>query len=98
MNRWFSIMRKNPNIKFYSYTNNVLMMKHYEGKMPDNFDYILSTDGKQRYYVDKHTDRHAVIFKTLEELEQAGYVNASDNDLLATRWHNSNNKVGLIKH
>ena len=98
MNRWFSIMRENPNIKFYSYTNNVLMMKHYEGEIPDNFDYILSTDGKQRYHVDKHTDRHAVIFKTLNELEQAGYVNASENDLLATRWHNSNNKIGLIKH
>lgn len=98
MDRWFSIMRANPSIKFYSYTNSVLLMKMYDKGIPDNFDYILSTDGKQRKYVDKSTDRHAVIFKTVEELESAGYVNASDNDLLATRWYSDNKKVGLIKH
>lgn len=98
MDRWFSIMRANPGIKFYSYTNSVLLMKMYDKGVPNNFDYILSTDGKQREHVDKSTDRHAVIFNTIEELESAGYVNASDNDLLATRWYSSNKKVGLIKH
>lgn len=98
MDRWFSIMRDNPGIKFYSYTNSVLLMKHYDGETPENFDIIFSTDGKQREHVDKSTDRHAVIFKTVEELESAGYVNASDNDLLATRWYSDNKKVGLIKH
>lgn len=98
MERWFSIMRANPNIKFYSYTNSVLLMKQYSGGMPDNYDFILSTDGKQREHVDKSTDRHAVVFETLEKLESAGYVNASDNDLLATRWYSDNIKVGLIKH
>lgn len=98
MDRWFNIMRTNPSIKFYSYTNSVLLMKQYDGKMPQNFDIIFSTDGKQRDKVDKTKDRHAVIFNTLEELESAGYVNASDNDLLATRWYSDNKKVGLIKH
>ena len=98
MESWFSIMRANPNVKFYSYTNSVLLMKQYSGDMPDNYDFILSTDGKQREHVDKSTDRHAVIFETLEKLESAGYVNASDNDLLATRWYSDNIKVGLIKH
>jgi len=98
MDRWFSIMRANPNVKFYSYTNSVLLMKMYDKGIPENFDYILSTDGKHRKYVDKSTDRHAVIFNTVEELEAAGYVNASENDLLATRWYSENKKVGLIKH
>lgn len=98
MDRWFNIMRANPSIKFYSYTNSVLLMKQYDGKMPQNLDIIFSTDGKQRDKVDKTKDRHAVIFNTLEELESAGYVNASDNDLLATRWYSDNKKVGLIKH
>ena len=98
MDRWFNIMRANPGIKFYSYTNSVLLIKMYDKGIPDNFDYILSTDGKQRKYVDKSRDRHAVIFKTVEELEAAGYVNASENDLLATRWFSDNKKVGLIKH
>ena len=73
-------------------------MKQYEGEMPQNFDIIFSTDGKQREHVDKSKDRHAVIFNTEEELESAGYVNASDNDLLATHWYSDNIKVGLIKH
>lgn len=98
MDRWFNIMRANPGIKFYSYTNSVLLIKTYDKGIPDNFDNILSTDGKQRKYVDKSRDRHAVIFKTVEELEAAGYVNASENDLLATRWLSDNKKVGLIKH
>lgn len=98
MDRWFSIMRANPGIKFYSYTNSVLLIKQNIDDMPHNFDVIFSTDGKQRDKVDKTKDRHAVIFKTVEELESAGYVNASDNDLLATRWYSDNKKVGLIKH
>ena len=98
MDRWFSIMRANPGIKFYSYTNSILLMKQYDGEIPENFDIIFSTDGKQRKHVDKSADRHAVIFNTEEELESAGYVNASDNDLLATRWYSDNKKVGLIKH
>ena len=98
IDRWFSIMRANPAIKFYSYTNSVLLIKMYDKGVPENFDYILSTDGKQREHVDKLNDRHAVIFDTVQELESAGYVNASDNDLLATRWYSDNIKVGLIKH
>lgn len=98
LERWFNIMRSHPSIRFYSYTNSVLLMKQYSADMPHNFDFILSTDGKQREHVDKENDRHAVIFKTVEELEAAGYVNASENDLLATRWLSDNKKVGLIKH
>ena len=98
IDRWFSIMRSNPNTRFYSYTNSVLLMKQYKDKLPDNFDVIFSTDGKQREHVDKSNDRHAVIFKTIEELEAAGYTSASENDLLATKWYSENIKVGLIKH
>lgn len=98
IDRWFSIMRSNPNTRFYSYTNSVLLMKQYKDKLPDNFDVIFSTDGKQREHVDKSNDRHAVIFKTIEELEAAGYTSASENDLLATKWYSKNIKVGLIKH
>ena len=98
LERWFSIMRANPNTRFYSYTNSVLLIKQYNTDIPSNFDVIFSTDGKQSSYVDRSTDRHAVIFKTIEELELAGYVSASENDLLATRWFNKSIKVGLIKH
>lgn len=98
LERWFNIMRSHPSIRFYSYTNSVLLMKQYSADMPHNFDFILSTDGKQREHVDKENDRHAVIFNTVEELEAAGYVNASENDLLATRWYSENKKVGLVKH
>jgi len=39
--------------------------------------------------------RHARIFGSLEELTEAGYIDASANDLNAIQ---SNKKVGLIFH
>ena len=43
--------------------------------------------------VDKH--RHARIFKTVEELNASGYIDASNNDLKAIT---DNKKVGLVYH
>ena len=40
-------------------------------------------------------DRHAEIFNNETDLLKAGYINASNNDLLAIT---ENNKVGLIYH
>lgn len=96
--RWFNIMKKHPNVRFYSYTNSVLLMKGMRDELPENFDVIFSTDGKQKEHVDKTVDRHAVVFKTEQELNDAGYTNASYDDLLATKWFNQDIKIGLIKH
>ena len=94
--KWFQIAQQNPHVNFYSYTNMIDMVK--KANIPSNYDFIFSDSGKQVDLIDKSIDRHTEIFKTADELVAAGYANASENDLNATRWFNKTNKVGLIYH
>lgn len=94
--KWFQIAKQNPQVNFYSYTNMIDMVK--KADIPSNYDFIFSNSGKQVDLIDKSIDRHTKIFKTADELVAAGYANASENDLYATRWFNKTNKVGLIYH
>jgi len=94
--KWFQIAKQNPQVNFYSYTNMIDMIK--KADIPSNYDFIFSNSGKQVDLIDKSIDRHTEIFKTADELVAAGYANASENDLYATRWFNKTNKVGLIYH
>lgn len=96
LDKWLKIAIHNPNVKFYSYTNMVEMFKNII--LPDNFDVIYSNSGKQKHMIDRTIDRHTEIFKSKDELIAAGYANASENDLNATKWFNTTNKVGLIYH
>jgi hypothetical protein len=69
-----------------------------EVTLPSNFDVIFSDSGKQKNLIDVINDRHTKIFSSKSDLETAGYVNASEIDLYATKWFNVNNKIGLIFH
>lgn len=95
LQKWIQVAKNCPDTKFYSYTNSVQMVKDTE--LPDNYDIIFSDGGKQIDLVEGH-DRHSRVFETLQDLVDAGYVDASSNDLMATKWYNNTNKVGLIKH
>ncbi len=94
--KWIRIAKDNPDIRFYSYTNMVDMMQKTD--LPSNYDIIFSDSGKQKDLIDKSKDRHTQIFSSKEELSTAGYVDASDTDLYATKWFNNTNKVGLVFH
>jgi len=96
LNKWIDIALLFPEVRFYSYTNSVLLLK--KATLPDNFDIIFSDSGKQKHHIDAIHDRHTRIFKSEAELEEAGYANASKVDLYATKWYNNTNKVGLIYH
>lgn len=96
LQKWIDIANLFPEIKFYSYTNSVAMLK--EVTLPSNFDVIFSDSGKQKNLIDVINDRHTKIFSSKSDLEAADYVNASEIDLYATKWFNVNNKVGLIFH
>jgi len=96
--KWIEIMNRFPNVRFYAYTNSVALIKESIDDLPDNFDYIFSTNGKQSHLIDFNSDRHAIIFATSNDMEKSKYVNASEHDLYATRWHNNDIRVGLIKH
>ena len=96
LDKWLAVAIHNPHVRFYSYTNCVEMLKN--ANLPDNYDIIFSDSGKQKHLIDETKDRHTRIFHSNSKLVSAGYVDASSIDLMATKWFNKTNKVGLIFH
>jgi hypothetical protein len=97
LNKWLSIAKHNPKVKFYSYTNSIKFIKDLK-TIPENFDFIFSDSGKQVNLINERKDRHTKIFDGIESLNKLGYKDASKIDLFATKWFNNTNKVGLIFH
>jgi hypothetical protein len=96
LQKWIEIAIHNPNVRFYSYTNCVEMFLNTS--LPDNYDIIFSDSGKQKSLINPLKHRHTKIFSTSFALQEAGYTDASSVDLMATKWFNNTNKVGLIFH
>ena len=96
LKKWIDIANSNPNVRFYSYTNMIDMM--LKTSLPDNYDIIFSDSGKQKHLIDERKHRHTKIFKSNDDLNSAGYTDASSIDLHATRWFNNTVKVGLVFH
>ena len=92
--RWLKIIRDNPKLTFYAYTKRISMFKAIKKYMPDNFIIIFSFGGKEDHLIDKETDRHAMVYESLDDMP-SDYINASDNDLLAIQ---ENKRVGLVYH
>ena len=96
IDKWIEIARRLPDVKFYSYTKSIPLFIGVD--IPDNYDIIFSEGGTRDDMIDYEVDRHARIFDSYEDLENAGYVNAMESDLNATKWYNQTNKVGLVMH
>ena len=96
LKKWIKIANDNPDVRFYSYTNMIDMM--LKASLPSNYDIIFSDSGKQKHLIDERQHRHTKIFSSHSDLISAGYTDASSTDLMATRWFNKTNKVGLIFH
>jgi hypothetical protein len=96
LDKWIEIAIHNPNVRFYSYTNMIDMFLNTS--LPDNYDIIFSDSGKQKSLINPLKHRHTKIFSTSFALQEAGYTDASSVDLMATKWFNKTNKVGLIFH
>ena len=94
--KWFKIAELNPEVKFYAYTKSFKWFMNME--IPNNFDLIFSEGSINDNLIDTKLHRHARIFDTENDLLEAGYINASKNDLMATKFFNTSNKVGLIFH
>jgi len=97
LNKWLEIAKACKDVKFYAYTKSHNFFRS-KIELPNNFDIIFSEGSKLDSKLDKANERHASIFNSLDELKKAGYTNASDFDLYATKWHNKTNNVGLIYH
>ncbi len=96
LKKWIDIANSNPSVRFYSYTNMIDMI--LKTSLPDNYDIIFSDSGKQKHLIDERKHRHTKIFKSNDDLNSAGYTDASSIDLHATRWFNNTIKVGLVFH
>ena len=96
LDKWIDIALLFPEVKFYSYTNMIQMFLDVD--LPSNFDVIFSDSGKQKHLINERKHRHTKIFSTHSDLLLAGYTDASSIDLMATKWFNKTNKVGLVFH
>jgi hypothetical protein len=96
LKKWIEVAIHNPKVRFYSYTNMIDMI--LKTSLPDNYDIIFSDSGKQKHLIDERKHRHTKIFKSNDDLNSAGYTDASSIDLHATRWFNNTVKVGLVFH
>ncbi len=66
--------------------------------LPSNYDIIFSDSGKQKHLINERKHRHTKIFTSTSDMLSAGYTDASAVDLMATKWFNKTNKVGLVFH
>lgn len=86
--KWLKIAESMPNVLFYAYTKS---WDFFPSKLPENFRLVQSIGGKLK---PDESKPHSKVFDSLETLLDAGYVNASESDLIAIY----NDKVGLVFH
>lgn len=95
--RWFKVMshfKDNQQVKFYAYTKQVGMFQSIV--IPGNFRLIFSYGGKQDALIDVNAQFHSKVFESLEELTQAGYVDGTNDDMIAALGQSK--KIGLVYH
>ena len=94
---WLEIARLNPDVRFYAYTKSLpFVHKAFElGLVPSNFRLIQSVGGLADSRIRKDLP-HARIFKTLDELIDAGYADASETDDASA--FGSSPFIGLVVH
>ena len=92
---WFEIINTFPEVVFYAYTKSKKLFDPIKGLIPKNLILIYSLGSKNDNLISKSSERHAKIFNNENDLIKEGYVNASENDLLAI---GENKKVGLLIH
>ena len=94
--KWIAIAKACPDVEFYAYTKMVSLFKlELLNVLPKNMTIIYSYGGKQDALIDNDTDRHSQVFKHIDDLSKAGYVDASKDDSLALTL---NHRVGLVYH
>jgi len=95
LQKWVDIATQNKDVIFYAYTKSIKFFTDNKINKPKNLKIIFSEGSKKDELINVKKDRHARIFKDITTLLSAGYIDASNNDLLAIT---SNKKVGLVYH
>ena len=100
LNKWIEISKANKDVIFYAYTKSIPFFKPSKKSdtnflLPKNLKIIFSEGSKKDNLINTSKDRHSRIFKDINTMLKAGYINASNNDLNAIT---DNKKVGLLLH
>lgn len=80
---WAEVARRNPDVLFYFYTKEVLMLREAAPSLPRNMLWLFSLGGKQDHLIDKDSERHADVFPDEDAILAAGYMSQHESDLLA---------------
>ena|ERR1700677_232602 len=99
LNKWLSVIetfKNDARVTFYAYTKQVEMFQKETARIPSSFTVIFSYGGRQDAKINVKTDRHARVFESLETLEAMGYVDGTDDDMVAAMG--VSNKIGLVYH
>jgi hypothetical protein len=97
LNDWLFIMgyfSSEKRVSFYAYTKQVELFKCID--IPANFTVIYSLGGKQDRLIDTSKDMHSRVFESEQDLLDAGYLNATEDDLVAGLAKST--KIGLVYH
>lgn len=95
---WLGLAASHNHILFYAYTKQVSSAKKAiaEGLVSDNFVFIFSMGGREDRLIDINCDRHDDIFPDVASLEQSGYVDQRDSDLMAAL--HPCHKIGIVSN
>jgi hypothetical protein len=94
VNKWAQIAKAHPDKQFYAYTKSHHLDMSGLHSLP-NFKVIQSEGGKFDSAID-HSKPHSRVFNSLEEMQAAGYTNATDDDMVAANPKVT--KIGLLNH
>lgn len=98
LDKWIKIAESNPSVTFYSYTKSIRFFKSdkftWRRSLPDNMVITFSYGGLDDALINPSTDKHALVFQSLEQLLEHQYANTSDYDDNA--YDKSIIKVGLV--
>lgn len=95
LNDWILIMEQLPDVSFYAYTKMIQMFEQSKPVLPKNFTVIYSLGGSEDHLVSIIKHRHSKVFQNESDLIASGYVNASQDDMVAI---GQNPKIGLVYH
>jgi hypothetical protein len=99
LNKWIEVMshfETDSRVSFYAYTKQVEMFQNEKARLPSNFRAIFSFGGKQDKLIQTETEYHARVFETIESLNEAGYQNGTEDDMVAAIGPSL--KIGLCYH
>jgi hypothetical protein len=96
--KWIDIANKNPDVILYSYTKSINFFKSdyntWAIDIPKNMIVTFSYGGRYDKLINPKTDKHALVFQSLEQLLEYNYKNNSVTDDLA--YDKETIRVGLI--